>query len=382
MRTIGPDAVKATRLRRSRKSATAAGLSHITDRKPGIKRLRRGRGFRYVRPNGKPVLAGSLLKRIRTLAIPPAWTRVWISVDSDSHLQATGRDARGRKQYRYHPRWREVRDENKYDRLREFGRSLPRLRRRVRRDLRSRSLTRNKVLAAIVRLLDLSGLRIGNEAYAVTNRSYGLSTLKDRHARVRKSTLHLRFRGKGGQLREISIDHPRIARIVKRCQDLPGQDLFQWADEQNTVHGVTSGDVNDYIFAGTGENFTSKDFRTWTGTVLAAGALGEADEGGSKRETQSRVLRAVECVATRLGNTPAVCRKCYIHPAIVEAYETGALKRALDRRLESKREAPATGLSHEEKAVLELLRQRKSTAGGSLEDRLKRSLLRVASRRK
>ena len=266
------------------------------------------------------------VKRIRKLAIPPAWTQVWICTDSQGHLQATGRDARGRKQYRYHSDWRKKRDETKYDRLIGFGTVLPRIRRRVSRDMRKPGLGQDKVLAAVAHLLDLSGMRIGNEEYVAQNNSYGLTTLRNRHARVNGSRIHFRFRGKSGQDQELDIEHPLLSRIVKKCQDLPGQDLFQYVDEKGTSHNISSGHVNEYLAQISGEEFTAKDFRTWRGTLLAAQALRASPRPKTKQNSKREIVRAVEHVAAQLGNTPAVCRKCYIHPGVIDSFLDGTLK--------------------------------------------------------
>jgi len=267
--------------------------------------------------------------RIRALAIPPAWTDVWISPDPRGHLQATGRDARGRKQYRYHARWRAVRDEDKYGRLAEFGRALPAIRRRIGRDLGRAGLPREKVLAAVVKLLETTFIRVGNAEYARDNHSYGLTTMRDAHVRVSGSTVRFIFRGKSGIRHELELDDRRLARIVKRCRDLPGQELFQYLDERGRVVDVGSEDVNAYLKDITGTDFTSKDFRTWAGTVLAATLLRVAEPSTSAAAGKRAVVRAIDEVARRLGNTRAVCRKCYIHPAVVEAYLDGTIARVM-----------------------------------------------------
>ena len=301
-----------------RSSVRAAGLRYYTDARPGIRRLRRGRGFSYIGPDGARIADRAELERIRRLAVPPAWTDVWISPHPASHLQATGRDARGRKQYRYHPEWRRVRDENKFGRLASFGAALPAIRRRVRRDLALDGLPRQKVLAAIVRLLETSLIRVGNEAYARNNDSYGLTTLLDRHVRAGPKTLRFRFRGKGGQRRRVEVHDRRLARIVRHCQELPGQQLFCYVNGSGEPLEVDSGDVNAYLREISGGDFTAKDFRTWVATVEAAQELAGLDPSQSAREAQAGINRAVEAVAERLGNTPTICRKCYIHPAVLE----------------------------------------------------------------
>jgi DNA topoisomerase-1 len=277
-------------------------------------------------------------------------------------LQAAGRDARERKQYRYHPRWREVRDENKYNRMISFGKALPKIRRRVQRDIRRRGLNREKILAAVVRLLELSALRVGNEEYAASNKSYGLTTIRDRHATVNGSVIKFHFRGKNGKEQRVSIEHPILSRIIRKCQELPGQDLFQFVDDDGEVHDITSGDVNDYLTGITGQNFTAKDFRTWTGTVLAALALREFKPIVSKTKAKRNIVRAIETVARRLGNTPTVCKKCYVHPVILESYLDGSLVTALRKNTEREMRASLNRLRPEEAAVVTLLQQRlKST---------------------
>jgi DNA topoisomerase I len=289
------------------------GLVYVSDTMPGIERVRRGASFAYRSSDGRWLSDEAELARIRKLAIPPAYTAVWICPLADGHLQATGRDARGRKQYRYHARWRELRDESKFDRLQAFGRALPRMRARIARDLAAAeggAPTREAVLATLVRLLDTTFVRVGNEEYARDNGSYGLTTLQNRHAGVRGSTLKLSFRGKSGVAQTVSVDDRRLARIVRRCQQLPGQELFQYRDESGAVHSIGSADVNDYLHAAAGERFTAKDFRTWHGSVQALELLrGAATPSG---------VQVVAEVARRLGNTAAVCRKAYIHPDVLE----------------------------------------------------------------
>jgi DNA topoisomerase-1 len=335
-------------------SARVAGLRYACDEAPGLRRLRSGKGFRYVTSNGRTVRDEKTLMRIRRLAIPPAWTDVWIAKDPHAHLQATGRDARGRKQYRYHPRWREVRHQTKYSRLVPFARALPNLRRRVATDLRSLTLSRDKVLAAVVELLGKTFIRVGNTEYARTNKSFGLTTLNDGHVKIRGAQLRFEFRGKSGIRQAITFSDVRLATIVKKCQDLPGQKLFQYIDDTGRRRGVTSADVNAYLKEATGADFTAKDFRTWAGTLLAALALREEPHEVSGRKAKSVILRAIERVALHLGNTPSVCRTCYIHPYVIEAYSDGTLadKLAPPRRR-------IRGLSPDENAVLALLESHK-----------------------
>jgi DNA topoisomerase-1 len=306
-------------------AARQVSLRYVTDQAPGLRRQRSGRGFRYVDAEGKTIRDAATLARIHSLAIPPAWTQVWICTLSEGHLQSTGRDARGRKQYRYHPRWRVVRDEAKYARLAQFGAVLPRIRRRVARDLALPGLPRNKVLALLVQLLEMTLIRVGNEEYARANGSFGLTTMRNQHARVSGSTVRFRFRGKSGKLHEVDLEDPRLARLVRRCQELPGHELFQYVDEAGEVHPIGSTDVNDYLREITGQQFTAKDFRTWAGTLLAAHTLIERDRKHPERRTRRAVNQAVREVAQRLGNTMAVCRKCYIHPVVVEGYLAGTL---------------------------------------------------------
>ena len=302
-------------------SAKAAGLRYVSDAEPGIARLRSGSSFRYKRPNGRAIRDVETLTRIRKLAIPPAWEKVWICPRQDGHLQATGRDARGRKQYRYHPRWREVRDETKYGRMLEFAKALPRIRRRVSQDLSLPGLPRDKVLATVVRLLETTRIRVGNEEYARANDSFGLTTLRTRQVRVNGSTMNFRFRGKSGVHHSVALSDPKLAAIVRRMRDLPGYELFQYLDEQGETRAVDSADVNEYLKSVAGEEFTSKDFRTWAGTVLAAEALCALEEPAGKQ----KLAQAIENVARQLGNTKAVCRKCYIHPAVIDSYLDGSL---------------------------------------------------------
>jgi DNA topoisomerase-1 len=336
-------------------SAKVAGLRYVNDlRMPGIRRLGSQRRVRYVDPHGRTVHDRAVLDRIRSLAIPPAWTGVWICPDANGHLQATGRDARGRKQYRYHPRWREVRDQVKYGRLIAFAEALPAIRRRTDRDLRRSGLPREKVLAAVVQLLEKTLIRVGNEEYARQNGSFGLTTMKDGHAKVQGGKVRFEFRGKSGIEHAIDLEDRRLARIVKACRDLPGYELFQYLDDDGTRQVIDSADVNAYLRQITGQDFTAKDFRTWAGTVLAAQALAAAAAFKSEREAKRNVVQAIESVAKRLGNTKAVCRKCYIHPAILDAYMDGATIQTIRARA---RLARGT-LNGEEAAVVGMIEQR------------------------
>ena len=302
------------------RSAEEAGLRYVSDWKPGITRKRNGKRFSYLTADGTPVRDADTLARVRSLAIPPAWQNVWICPSAEGHIQATGYDARRRKQYRYHPRWREVRDQEKYGRIIAFARALPRIRRRVDRHLKRAGLPREKVLAVVVRLLEATLIRVGNDEYAKSNHSFGLTTMRDEHAQIDGSTIFFEFRGKSGREHEIDLTDRRLARIVAQCQELPGQELFQFVDEKGEVRDVGSQDVNEYLREISGEDFTAKDFRTWAGTVLAAKVLQEFKEFDSQAAAKRNVVRAIEHVAGRLGNTKAVCRKCYIHPAVIDAY--------------------------------------------------------------
>jgi DNA topoisomerase I len=336
-------------------SAKAASLRYVTDDRPGISRRRRGAAFQYIDPSGKVIRDPEELQRIKSLAIPPAWREVWICPARNGHLQATGRDAKGRKQHRYHPRWREVRDENKYGRILAFAKTLPLIRQRVDSDLRLPGLPRDKVLATVVRLLETSHIRVGNEEYARQNKSFGLATLRNRHVNVSGSTIRFEFRGKSGVEHALDINDRRLAKIIKRCQDLPGYELFQYIDEIGERRTIDSNDVNEYIRQIAGEEFSTKDFRTWAGTVLAARALQEFETAASDSESKRNIVQAIESVAKKLGNTKAVCRKCYIHPAVIKSYTDGSLLRVLRRRLK-KEINDSYGLEVEEAAVLKLLK--------------------------
>lgn len=299
-------------------AAREAGLRYVDDRMPGIRRKRSGRTFRYVDASGKPVRDAATLARIKALAIPPAYRDVWICPVPNGHLQATGRDARGRKQYRYHARWRAVRDEAKFHRLAAFGRALPKIRAAVRRDLRAPGLTREKVLAAAVALLEATAVRVGNREYARENGSYGLTTLRSRHVRLYGAKIGVRFRGKTGREHSVQIEDRRIAAILRRCRDLPGEELFTYAGDDGEPHAITSDDVNAYIREIAGDDFSAKDFRTWIGTVECVRALSRP--AASAAEVKRNVNAALARAAERLGNTVAVCRKSYVHPGVIETY--------------------------------------------------------------
>jgi DNA topoisomerase-1 len=339
-------------------AAKAAGLRYVHDDRPGIRREPAGDGFRYLDAKGEPVDDEAPLKRIKSLAIPPAWTDVWICPHANGHLQATGRDARGRKQYRYHPKWREVRDEVKYERMINFGKALPKIRKEVDRALALPGLPREKVLATIVYLLEATMMRIGNDEYARENKSYGLTTLRNRHVRIDGSEVEFRFRGKSGVYQDVKVHDRRLARIIQRTRDLPGQDLFQYLDEDGETHTVGSSDVNDYLRTITGEDYTAKDFRTWSGTVLAAMALQEFEAVDSDAQAKKNIVRAIESVAERLGNTPSVCRKCYVHPAVLDAYLDGTMLEGLRARAEESLVEDLKDLQPEEAAVLAMLERR------------------------
>jgi DNA topoisomerase-1 len=318
-------------------AAQEAGLRYTSDERPGDRRLRRGRGFRYVDPDGRPITDADELARIRALAIPPAWTDVWICTDRRGHLQATGRDARGRKQYRYHVRFQQARDEDKYGRMLDFAKALPKIRARVHADLGAHGLTREKVIATIVSLLEQTLIRVGNEEYARDNASYGLTTLRERHVLVAGSRVRFRFRGKSGKEHDVDIHDRRVARIIAALQELPGQELFTYLDEAGETRRVTSEDVNAYLREVAGAEFTAKDFRTWAGTVLAATSLAALGPVAGEREAKRNISRTIETVAARLGNTPAVCRKCYVHPAVLDAYVEGDLPPRLGQPMPRRR---------------------------------------------
>ena len=356
-------------------SARVAGLRYVSDEAPGIQRRRAGEGFRYLGPDGTALRDSATLSRIRRLAIPPAWTEVWICPRDDGHLQATGRDARRRKQYRYHPRWREVRDETKYGRLIAFGAALPRIRRRVTRDLGRSGLPREKVLATVVRLLERTFIRVGNEEYARENDSFGLTTLRARQVRVNGNTMSFRFRGKSGVPHDVALTDRPLAEIVRRMQDLPGEELFRYVDEDGAIRAIESADVNAYLKSIAGEDFTSKDFRTWAGTLLCARRLRRLEPPPTERAGKRELNAAVEEVSRELRNTRAVCRKCYIHPAVIESYLGGRLQRAMRGR-------------SDEAALIALLRgeqRREKTSNGntrrSLVPLIARSIARLRARR-
>jgi len=333
-------------------------LCYVSDTQPGIKRQRVGRGFRYKDVDDTPIRDPKVLRRIKTLVIPPAWTDVWICARSDGHIQATGRDAKGRKQYRYHLRWRAVRDSTKYDRLIAFGEALPPLRARLDQDLARPGLPREKVLATVVRLLETTFIRIGNTEYARQNGSFGLTTLRDRHVHISGATMQFQFRGKSGQYHTVRLNDRRLATIVKRCQELPGYELFQYVDAEGQRQTIDSADVNVYLRLITGQDFTAKDVRTWAGTVLTACALWAYGASTSQTQAKQNIVQAIDEVAKRLGNTRAVCRKCYVHPTVLDAYLDHSLF-AVPLPHDALGDGPVgPGLQPEEMAVLALLKQR------------------------
>lgn len=335
--------------------AEEAGLRYVSDDQPGYTRKARGDDFEYFDTEGKRIRDEARLLRIRRIAIPPAYQDVWICPSANGHIQATARDARGRKQYRYHERWRDARDENKYDRMLVFGQALPKIRRQVKKDMGLRDLPRNKVLATLVHLLGRTFIRIGNEEYARENKSFGLTTMRNRHVDVKGTTLRFSFRGKSGVNHEIDVNDRRVAGIIRKLQDLPGQDIFQYKDETGEVRNVTSQDVNDYLREITGEAFTAKDFRTWAGTVLAAMALNAQGPGENKTQAMKNVKDAIAAVAKILGNTPTVCRKCYVHPVVLESYLDGDMIEGLRQKTEEALSENLDDLRAEEAAVMSFL---------------------------
>ena len=346
-----------------RKAAITAGLRYVSDRSPGISRRKRT-NFIYYNKERKTLKDPAELKRIRSLAIPPAWEKVWICAQPNGHLQATGFDVKGRKQYKYHPTWRSVRDEAKFERLLAFAEVLPKIRARVQKDMHRPDLGREKVLATVVRLLEVSLIRIGNEEYAKENQSFGLTTMRNRHAEIGGSTVRFRFRGKSGKQHTVEVSDRRVARIVQQCQDLPGQHLFEYEDHNGEIASIGSEDVNDYLHGITGQPFTAKDFRTWAGTVLAAIALGKMEEVDAETIRKKNVITAIEAVARLLGNTIAICRKCYIHPAIPTSYLNGTLARNLRLKADSEIAQHLHELKPEEAAVITLLRQELAQRSG------------------
>lgn len=337
-------------------AAQAVGLRYVSDDCPGIQRRRCGKGFTYIGVDGKTIGESEEIKRIKSLAIPPAYKEVWICPLANGHLQATGRDAKGRKQYRYHPQWRVIRDQTKFTRMLVFSQALPAIRRQVKQDLSRRGLPKEKVLAAVVRLMERTQIRIGNESYARNNQSYGLTTLHDDHVEVSGSKMCFHFRGKSGVEHEIELTDRRLAKIVKQCQDLPGQELFQYLDENGKQQTIGSAEVNDYLRSITGEDFTAKDFRTWAGTVLAAAELATTEPPTCKTTAKKQISQSIKAVAAQLGNRPATCRKYYVHPAILKAYQDHSLIQTMEQHKTIEVEDECE-LQPEEMAVVLLLEQ-------------------------
>jgi DNA topoisomerase-1 len=337
------------------RAARAAHLEYARLDAPGYGRKKRGSGFSYHDETGRPIKSRRVIERIRELAIPPAWTEVWICPSPLGHVQATGRDAKGRKQYRYHERFRALRDGAKYHHILRFGHKLPELRRSLARDLRRPGLEQSKVLSAVIELMQRTCMRVGNDCYAELNGSYGLTTLRDRHAKIRGSEVEFHFKGKSGKLHHVRLDDARLAHIVRRCRDAPGQRLFQYADGDGNFHAVTSGDVNEYLRQVTGEPFSAKDFRTWSGTLLAVHALAACEPGSSLAATRRTIKRALEGVSAELGNTIAICRKSYVHPAVIDQYTSGELAASFRRATLSARRRPVRGLRQPESVALRWL---------------------------
>lgn len=356
--------------------AREAGLRYTPDDQPGISRKRKGKVFEYASPDGKKIRDPEILGRIKSLAIPPAWEKVWICKSANGHIQATGRDARKRKQYRYHVKWREQRDLTKFEHMLGFAKVLPKIRRRVNLDLRRKELDRQKIVATVVRLLETTVIRVGNDEYAKENHSYGLTTMRNRHVEVKASKIAFSFKGKSGKQHEITLNDKRLAKIIRACQELPGQVLFSYIDGVETKH-IESSDVNDYLREITGSDFTAKDFRTWIGTVLAGTAFHELEEVTSKAQAKKNIGTVIESVSKILGNTPAVCRKCYVHPDIINAYLEGDTLATVSQRISSGLEHSINKLRPTESAVLALL-QRRLKNPPTLHGRLKASLKKQA----
>jgi DNA topoisomerase-1 len=360
-----------------RDAAETAGLLYVSDEEPGIRRRKSGKGFTYTRPDGKKVEDRSTLERIKSLAIPPAYTDVWICAKANGHIQATGRDAKGRKQYRYHSAFREVRESTKYEHMLEFAKGLPAIRKTIDEHMSLRGLPREKVLATVVHLLENTLIRVGNSDYVKQNKSYGLTTLRDPHVKVQGGELRFQFKGKSGKTWRLQVKDRRVAKIVKACQELPGQDLFQYLDENGEQQSITSADVNAYLKEITGSEITAKDFRTWAGTVLAALALAEFEEFDSDAKAKKNIRAAIEKVSARLGNTPSICRKCYVHPEVFASYLDRGLLLDIKEEIETELREDLSSLKPEEAAVLALLEQRLSR---EVEKQAKKR--RVASSRK
>ena len=341
-----------------RDAAESAGLIYVSDDHPGITRHRAGKGFYFKKPDGGRVSDADTIARIKHLAIPPAYKDVWICLDPKGHIQATGRDDKGRKQYRYHPAFREVRESVKYEHVTAFGAALPAIRAKVREHMSMRGLPREKVLATVVYLLERTLIRVGNEGYVKENESYGLTTLRDRHVDVEGSALHFEFKGKSNKMWRLDVKDRRVAKIIRECQDLPGQHLFQYLDHDGNRHGVTSHDVNQYLHEISGKDITAKDFRTWHGTVLAALALHEFESFDSQAKAKKNVRAAIERVSSRLGNTATICRKCYVHPEVLNSYMSGELLLEIKQEIDAELRENLTQLRPEEAAVLAMLEGR------------------------
>ncbi|MDQ7250672.1 DNA topoisomerase IB [Dongia sedimenti] len=342
----------------AKQAAKSAGLRYASDEQPGIRRKGVGKGFRYLDPDGKPVKDPKTLKRIRALSVPPAWTDVWICPLAEGHIQATGRDAKGRKQYRYHADFRAVREDGKYEHMLDFAKVLPQIREAVSKDMARRDLSRECVLATVVHLLETTLIRVGNDEYAKQNKSYGLTTLRMPHVKIEGSAIRFQFLGKSGKTWRLQVNDRRVAKIVRACQDLPGQQLFQYLDAEGNRQGVTSSDVNAYLREIAGSEITAKDFRTWAGTVLAAVALQEFSEIDSQAKAKRNLKEAIESVASRLGNTVTICRKCYIHPEVINGYLAGDLASNIKDKIHHELSRKLQGLKPEEAAVLALLERR------------------------
>ena len=338
-------------------SAEIVGLGYVSDATPGIKRQRKGKGFCYYDAEGNKICCEDELERIKALVIPPAWDQVWICTDACGHLQATGRDEKGRKQYRYHAHWRKIRSQTKFNRTIAFGLALPKIRKQIQKDLRKHGLPKEKVLAATVKLLETTKIRVGNEQYAQKNKSFGLTTMKQRHVDISGSRLRFKFRGKSGVDHDIELCNRRLAKIVKRIQELPGQELFQFIDDDNKRHSIDSGDVNDYLKEITNLDFTAKDFRTWFGTVLAAEELHEMGDFESEKQAKKNIVQAIKNVAQELGNRPATCRKYYVHPGILAAYQDGSLFAEIEKVCQADTDKDKSKLRPVEQAVLNILEQ-------------------------
>jgi DNA topoisomerase I len=339
-----------------KESAELVGLKYVSDDQPGRRRKKSGKGFIYVNPDGTSLRVKPVLQRIRSIVIPPAWTDVWICSSVNGHIQAIGRDAKGRKQYRYHPAFRELRESSKYEHMMAFADALPDIRAKVRAHMALRGLPREKVLATVIHLLETTLIRVGNDEYERQNSSYGLTTLKNRHVAVKGAELRFQFKGKGGKKWSLAIRDRRVAKVIRACQELPGQELLQYVDEEGEYRDVSSADVNAYLREISGAEFTAKDFRTWAGTVLAALALKEIETFDSAAKAKKNIRLAIEKVASRLGNTPTICRKCYVHPALINSYLEGSLVLEIKAQAESELRSEVTGLAPEEAAVLASLR--------------------------